>query len=64
MRRCVFLDRDGVINVKPPDGEYVRRWPGGAGCASSPSGGDAWSIPWKGRGRRSLRRVGGLESRL
>ena len=26
MRRCVFLDRDGVINVKPPDGEYVRRW--------------------------------------
>lgn len=25
-RRCVFLDRDGVINVKPPDGEYVRRW--------------------------------------
>jgi histidinol-phosphate phosphatase family protein len=22
----VFLDRDGVINVKPPEGEYVRRW--------------------------------------
>ena len=26
MRRCVFLDRDGVINVKQPDGEYVRSW--------------------------------------
>lgn len=25
-RRCLFLDRDGVINVKPPEGEYVRRW--------------------------------------
>ena len=25
-RRCLFLDRDGVINVKPPDGEYVLRW--------------------------------------
>src|SRR6476469_765220 len=25
-RRCVFLDRDGVINVAPPPGEYVRRW--------------------------------------
>jgi histidinol-phosphate phosphatase family protein len=25
-RRCVFLDRDGVINVKLPEGEYVRRW--------------------------------------
>jgi histidinol-phosphate phosphatase family protein len=25
-RPCVFLDRDGVINVKPPVGEYVRRW--------------------------------------
>jgi histidinol-phosphate phosphatase family protein len=25
-RRCVFLDRDGVINVKPPEGQYVRRW--------------------------------------
>jgi histidinol-phosphate phosphatase family protein len=24
-RRCVFLDRDGVINVKPVD-EYLRRW--------------------------------------
>ncbi len=27
-RRCVFLDRDGVINVKPPDGDYVRSWSG------------------------------------
>ena len=26
MRRCLFLDRDGVINVKPPAGAYVRRW--------------------------------------
>lgn len=25
-RRCVFLDRDGVINVKAPDGEYIRTW--------------------------------------
>lgn len=22
-RRCVFLDRDGVINVSPPPGEYI-----------------------------------------
>jgi D-glycero-D-manno-heptose 1,7-bisphosphate phosphatase len=26
MRRCLFLDRDGVINAAPPAGEYVRRW--------------------------------------
>ncbi len=25
-RPCVFLDRDGVINVAPPEGEYVTRW--------------------------------------
>ena len=25
-RRCLFLDRDGVINAAPPAGEYVRRW--------------------------------------
>ena len=25
-QRCVFLDRDGVINRKPPDGEYIRTW--------------------------------------
>ncbi len=25
-RPCVFLDRDGVINVAPPEGEYVVRW--------------------------------------
>ena len=24
--RCVFLDRDGVINRKPPEGAYVARW--------------------------------------
>jgi len=24
----VFLDRDGVINVSPPTGEYVQRWTG------------------------------------
>ena len=23
-RKCVFLDRDGVINRKPPKGEYIR----------------------------------------
>ena len=26
MRRCVFLDRDGVINVKPKRGEYILSW--------------------------------------
>lgn len=26
MTRAVFLDRDGVINRKPPEGEYVTRW--------------------------------------
>jgi hypothetical protein len=26
MRRCVFLDRDGVINFKPAQGEYIRTW--------------------------------------
>src|SRR5579863_834524 len=26
MRRAAFLDRDGVINVKAPEGEYVTRW--------------------------------------
>lgn len=26
MRRCLFLDRDGVINAAPPKGEYVRCW--------------------------------------
>ncbi len=25
-RRCVFLDRDGVINAAPPAGEYILRW--------------------------------------
>jgi histidinol-phosphate phosphatase family protein len=25
-RRCAFLDRDGVINVKQPEGEYVTSW--------------------------------------
>ena len=25
-RRCLFLDRDGVINAAPPEGEYIRRW--------------------------------------
>lgn len=24
--RCAFLDRDGVINRKPPEGAYVARW--------------------------------------
>lgn len=26
MNRAVFLDRDGVINVKLPDGHYVKKW--------------------------------------
>jgi len=26
MNRAVFLDRDGVINRKPPEGQYVTRW--------------------------------------
>lgn len=25
-QRCVFLDRDGVINQSPSTGEYVRSW--------------------------------------
>lgn len=25
-RRCLFLDRDGVINAAPPEGEYIRSW--------------------------------------
>lgn len=25
-RRCLFLDRDGVINAAPPVGEYIRCW--------------------------------------
>ena len=25
-RPCLFLDRDGVINAKPPEGEYIRHW--------------------------------------
>ena len=26
MRRCLFLDRDGVINAAPPKGEYIQGW--------------------------------------
>lgn len=26
IRRCVFLDRDGVINASPAPGEYIRSW--------------------------------------
>jgi D-glycero-D-manno-heptose 1,7-bisphosphate phosphatase len=26
MRRAVFLDRDGVLNRKAPEGEYITRW--------------------------------------
>ena len=26
MRRCLFLDRDGVINAAPQVGEYIRHW--------------------------------------
>jgi histidinol-phosphate phosphatase family protein len=25
-RGTVFLDRDGTINVKPPEGDYVKPW--------------------------------------
>jgi histidinol-phosphate phosphatase family protein len=24
--RAVFLDRDGVVNRKPPEGDYIKRW--------------------------------------
>lgn len=26
MTKAVFLDRDGIINRKPPEGDYVTRW--------------------------------------
>lgn len=26
MNSAVFLDRDGVINRKPPEGDYITRW--------------------------------------
>ena len=26
MKRAAFLDRDGVINRRPPEGQYVTRW--------------------------------------
>src|SRR5260370_29424583 len=26
MKRAAFLDRDGVINRKPPEGQYVTSW--------------------------------------
>jgi D-glycero-D-manno-heptose 1,7-bisphosphate phosphatase len=26
MRRCIFLDRDGVINFKPAQGQYIHTW--------------------------------------
>jgi D-glycero-D-manno-heptose 1,7-bisphosphate phosphatase len=26
MTRAIFLDRDGVINRKPPEGQYVTSW--------------------------------------
>lgn len=26
MHRAVFLDRDGVINIKAPEGEYITSW--------------------------------------
>ena len=40
MNKAAFLDRDGVINVKAPEGQYVTRWaevrflPGVAGAIS------------------------------
>ncbi len=44
MKRAAFLDRDGVINRKPPEGQYVTRWeemqilPGVAEAIASLSG--------------------------
>lgn len=35
-RRAVFLDRDGVINVRPPGGAYVTRWEEFAFCEGAP----------------------------
>jgi D-glycero-D-manno-heptose 1,7-bisphosphate phosphatase len=26
LHRCLFLDRDGVINAAPPAGDYIRSW--------------------------------------
>ena len=26
MSRAIFLDRDGVINQRPPEGDYITRW--------------------------------------
>ena len=26
MKKAAFLDRDGVINRKAPEGQYVTRW--------------------------------------
>ena len=26
--KCVFLDRDGVINEKAPEGDYIKNWSG------------------------------------
>ena len=34
--RAVFLDRDGVINVRLPGGEYVTRWEEFAFCEGVP----------------------------
>jgi histidinol-phosphate phosphatase family protein len=28
MRKCVFFDRDGIVNRAPGDGRYVRNWRG------------------------------------
>lgn len=35
-RRAVFLDRDGVINVRLPGGAYVTRWEEFAFCEGAP----------------------------
>jgi len=35
-RRAVFLDRDGVINVRRPGGAYVTRWEEFAFCEGAP----------------------------
>jgi D-glycero-D-manno-heptose 1,7-bisphosphate phosphatase len=35
-RKAIFLDRDGVINVRLPDGAYVTRWEEFTFCEGAP----------------------------
>lgn len=38
VRKAVFLDRDGVVNVRPPGGAYVTCWEEFAFCEGVPEG--------------------------